>query len=113
MIVDKGMIGTIYVAAIGDEEITEAVNMIQKVYDDFLAPAWKKMEENKEEGGKMVASHSVAFIAACAAFVTLLTEGMPESMEEMFGQMVGEVVSQMKVHLAEKKKLIQGPQAKA
>jgi hypothetical protein len=112
MVIDKSLMGNIFSAEVSGEEITDAVNAVQRAYDEYMGPAWKKLQEEGEAGGQMVASRGFSLLVATGAFHLLLLTGTPEEMLEMVKEAVKDTYDQMAQQLKQKRKE-QNPDAKA
>ena len=93
---------------VGEDEVTTAVNLIQKVYDEFMGPAWEKMKQEGEEGAKLVSARAFAFVIATGAFHILQTAGAPDQVVEVITEAVADVATQMKAQLPKQKREDEG-----
>lgn len=112
MVIDKSLMGTIFAADVGGEEISAALNAIQKAYDEYMKVGWEKLEKEGEPGGQDVAARGFSFLVASGAFHFLLLHGSPKEMMEMVKEAVRETLEQMVAQLHEKHRE-QNPEAKA
>jgi|SRR5690606_40932345 len=103
----------IFFAELGDKEINEAVNFVQKTYQDYMAAAWKEMEANPSpEAASVVAQRGFAFVVASGAIHMFLSHGAPKELEMMVASIIASVVGQMQEQAADAEKLM-NPEAKA
>lgn len=109
MIIDKNLIGMSYVTEVGGEEISEALNLIQKAYDEYLGAAWEMLEqEGKETGGAMIAGRGFAFAVAIGAFYNFLMceaqDQVRDAVQASAYPIVSQMIDQFQTRKAEAKK---------
>jgi len=102
MEIDKKMLGAFFSTEVGGDEMTDAVNAIQRAYDEYMKPAWEKVEKEGAAGGEMVAERGFSFMVAVGAFHMVLSGGTNPQIESAIADAVGDVVTQMRAQLAQK-----------
>jgi hypothetical protein len=91
-------------ASVGEKEITEAVNAVQRAYEDFMGPAWEKAQPPDEESMKAVTARGIAFVIALGAFHTVKMHGASAKFEEFMADAVVDVAGAMLKQVAEHRK---------
>lgn len=94
MKIDKSDQGRVYVADIGSEEITDAVNAVQRGYDAYMANAWASLDASDSEKSQ-AAVRGVAWTVALAAHHAILMRAAPDEIREVVKAMVEETVASM------------------
>lgn len=103
MKIDKNDTGRTYVADIGGEEITDAVNAVQRGYDAYMANAWASADASDSEKSQ-AAVRGVAWTVALAAHHAILMRAAPEEVREIVKDMVEETVASMVYQIEEAKR---------
>jgi hypothetical protein len=104
MEIDKAQMGNVFATEVDGVEISEALNRIQKVYDEYLKPAWDKADKNDPSTGAEVAKRGFAFLVATGAFHMLLCGQSRPEMGDTIADAVANVVMQMQSQIETKKK---------
>jgi hypothetical protein len=107
----------IFATDFGDDEINLAVNFMQKAYEEFMKPAWGKLQaaatdEEREEAAADAAKRGMGFVVSTGAFHMFLSKRAPPEIVEMIANIIADVVTQMSEQV-EAQKADKPPEAKA